>query len=1302
MRTLRLISIGFSLLLLASAATDAQGGGSSGGNPGKGKGKPKVEFDDKETPLRKAMKEAAKKKANAPEMEESDSSKESKRGEKVVAKTVRTKLVFKEHKASQRKDEDKWGRVKLRGRRAGEVGNLGNVQTGSGFAAVDVLRARFSTVTTADNEDRDCIDRVTGERFGGPVVQDGDESSCFDANGTLKETLSPAPDQENACLHTSGRLLFGDPTDFFEDDCFDESNSLKSTSLEELIDEDGGEGLDNDADGLFDEDPPDGVNNDGDCENPSEGVFARGDACFEGGVVKAGWVELVDEDGPDPEDLDGDGVDDVDQDGDGRFDEDGAQPASDPCIELGGEQNPDTGECDLTRFVVKMVNEKAMETLQQKVYCADEEGNELEEDCSKSTDNSLKKAARYGDESRMLALTELFTVECEDEDAELVDGVCVVPEGSDDSGPLNGQFETAAVHFDAGSSVSTSTERAMMGFTFAPPVLKWGYSLVEEACIPLIGCVELIAARVGYEFDVAAGLRLPIEVKVSEIPAEVTAEDSLKLPTGIEPLDFTVEDYKSFCMEHQLKPWCPGGNPVDVDRFAIPEFMHSLVTDELLQILNIERQGAEVLAQETVFAGIQVRLAGVSVIDWALDSNVNLPAICTLKKIKEKIEEDPQISFADLDDFAVVADPTRKLLERLGDQIPSCQSFTTPFGRDEEGELRTFPFAEGASIEIPADCSGAEEIKIGKKRRPMCTGLVLGAHGASLGVGLGLELRAGSNLITANLTTAGDADPIDPPQQLRYCDPEIAECDPETELEATVDNRDPSTDVAELRIDDFTYFLGTLVLTLKANLQFGGILSPISDLPSFEIFKLVLDLQDDGFPIGQHEGTRPITNTVFVKNYALALEGRLAPGDPEKSDPSRPYCSGRPTLQIRPGEGPGSFLVDVENLGSVRDTFSGFSPGLAECPPGTEACDPDLQAKWALNWSTPDPRVEIEAHTKASDALTLLVEPGFDRRIPPDEYRLRVEGDSETARTWCEDDDPTTPCLKQQDPLDHFRRGASTEVCVRVLAVYSPLLALADEPAPVDRGKPGERLGYTVSITNGGNLPDTFTADQEFRDSNTAGCGLAERGRVSPRSDCPYRAEITRIADPWVTDDLEISDEANPNDAFEIEAPSEWAGMQDTDYEILITAVSEGSRNDEKWIQDKGGPATRSQLATLTVLATKESMTRYIGLELDELIASIEQANSRGIRTGGLLQIARVAERRNGAALNQISSGRMAAASRIHRANYRLMGAFLRALQAWSRPGGVRTALADEWRLRGRELRVDIDLAAASDVSSAP
>jgi len=108
------------------------------------------------------------------------------------------------------------------------------------------------------------------------------------------------------------------------------------------------------------------------------------------------------------------------------------------------------------------------------------------------------------------------------------------------------------------------------------------------------------------------------------------------------------------------------------------------------------------------------------------------------------------------------------------------------------------------------------------------------------------------------------------------------------------DNYDAGTDNAHITLDNFTYYLNRFDIVLNANLQFGGVLSVIPTLASVPIFRMTIDLDDSGIPIGQHAGMEPIDIPVFVENHALAVTASPKNNDANKIDEH--------TMMIKPGE----------------------------------------------------------------------------------------------------------------------------------------------------------------------------------------------------------------------------------------------------------------------------------------------------------------------------------------------------------------------------------------------------------------
>ena len=151
--------------------------------------------------------------------------------------------------------------------------------------------------------------------------------------------------------------------------------------------------------------------------------------------------------------------------------------------------------------------------------------------------------------------------------------------------------------------------------------------------------------------------------------------------------------------------------------------------------------------------------------------------------------------------------------------------------------------------------------------------------------------------------------------------------------------------------------------------------------------------------------------------------------------------------------------------------------------------------------------------------------------------------------------------------------------------------------------------------------------------------------------------------------------------------------MRDTAYEFEVKVESPAIGLDP--------PVSRSVVVRHTVVATKESMTRYVRHEVLELIAAIEAANAAGVPTGGLHPIAvHPVLQKVEQALALVLSGDLEKASGPLTSGVKVIEAFLHALDAAERKAPAE--LAADWRSRAEAIRVDLGRAAASTVPSAP
>jgi hypothetical protein len=126
-------------------------------------------------------------------------------------------------------------------------------------------------------------------------------------------------------------------------------------------------------------------------------------------------------------------------------------------------------------------------------------------------------------------------------------------------------------------------------------------------------------------------------------------------------------------------------------------------------------------------------------------------------------------------------------------------------------------------------------------------------------------------------------------------------------------------------------------------------------------------------------------------------------------------------------------------------------------------------------------------------------------------------------------------------------------------------------------------------------------------------------------------------------------------------------------------------------------PASDETELHLTVEPTFESMTRYIGLEIHDLIAEIEAANAAGIATAGLHPIAtHPILLAHGRAMERLLEGNVSGAVRAHKIAIRVTNAFIYALEGSGGSGKLPEPYFSDWKLRAERLIGDLQLAVAS------
>jgi hypothetical protein len=338
----------------------------------------------------------------------------------------------------------------------------------------------------------------------------------------------------------------------------------------------------------------------------------------------------------------------------------------------------------------------------------------------------------------------------------------------------------------------------------------------------------------------------------------------------------------------------------------------------------------------------------------------------------------------------------------------------------------------------------------------------------------------------------------------------------------------------------------------------------------------------------------------------------------------------------------------------------------------------------------------VTAHTLSDGLLALDVIPFRHPLTKPGLYGFRVAADSVKA---------VELGLPAED-ASHLRRTGAWDVgYFRVESFYDPQVAAV--PPESQELKPGVGQQYEVEGTNAGNNDDAMSVAVSFLDFNQAGCTLTTLGRLPAGTDpnCPYRAVPTVLDAAWTdVDQLAPSFPStdppglleplgSESDTLHVTVPAEWAGMDDTTYEYRVTVAS---------LQDPAVPPETNQLTVRhLVKATTESMTRYIGLEIEELIATIETLNAAGVKTAGLLHIAaRPLQMQNARALEAVLGGDVAGACKIHTTGTRLAGAFLHALEGSGK--GLVPLVYDDLHSRGEAIWADQTKAAEAPIPSAP
>jgi len=949
-----------------------------------------------------------------------------------------------------------------------------------------------------------------------------------------------------------------------------------------------------------------------------------------------------------------------------------------------------------------------------------------------------RKAYKYGQEPRTISLDETMQIECqpgwiyeEDPNSPLDARAirCVNPASA-----INMQGNLATVETTA--SEEDNNYYALMGFTLAP-VYEPPHQTISVGVTFLVWDVSFDVSF-WFRASMDLGLRLPIQVNITE-PDQwnegVWAGDQRSVETSITPKDFNVAEFKKICEDNQI---ADGTFIHDCDAFSFPDF------------LNPE-DGDEFAARYDISAGVDVpSIEGASV---SVHQGMDIGQICTISNMLdaigldgEEIDQDKlQEIMENLATLGVdfVANGNGDLYQFLKDQSILCGSFTTPYGYEDD-ELRTFPFIPEAGYNIPANCINAETIKISGADRPICTGLYLGVPLASIGIGLNLKVQAGSDVISADWSTAGDAKPASGANTNRVrwvWDDENPYADEDHSMPQTIgpiifDNYDLERsldhDVGSLVLDNFNYNLN-FWLRISAGLEFGGILAPLSvliDNTELELYSVSFrDITGiDGIPIPQHSGMDPLKFSTNVKNYGVDVT--ISPDEfafPANLNPV--------------------FTSHITNIGSLFDSFNNFRVDLSNIPSnspiynasqfvvnqnndydcldvngahlggpgkelecyqangtakpgvtllinedGNDGVDNDndglmgedpSQDQWSVRFLQDPVAVTNLAAYEQSSSLQFIVTPFSHSMTPPGIYPIKLLADSVGSnfmRLPALFPLPITSFGYDEDSHVFGRIGAFDIANLRVEEFANPQAVLVPGQSFV---LPGAFTTYKGVVTNSGNATDIITVGVARPDLNQSDCTIINMGQTL---NCPYRALVTRLPDEWVTDRFSASygplEPAGYDNSGEyiIKIPADWAGMQDLPYQLIVSAGSD--------ISD----ISNDTVVVHTVKATLESRTRFIIRELNDLIAEIDKANQAGVKTCNLKPVAVNTKKQSEKALQLILAGKSSQALNALSVDSRILQtAFMNGLRSCKRVPDSPWRV--DWQLRAQAIINDLRLA---------
>jgi len=321
-----------------------------------------------------------------------------------------------------------------------------------------------------------------------------------------------------------------------------------------------------------------------------------------------------------------------------------------------------------------------------------------------------------------------------------------------------------------------------------------------------------------------------------------------------------------------------------------------------------------------------------------------------------------------------------------------------------------------------------------------------------------------------------------------------------------------------------------------------------------------------------------------------------------------------PTTQdIIPGES-GTYYIEIQNTGNVHDTFS--------------LTVEDLPNNWLYSLS----QSEVSLDPGESTTITLEIEPYRHWTTTPGDYEFSVTATSNEA------------------PLRDLSASDSKDIITHVLAFHDVELNVTPYQ---DYALPGETKFYSIEVLNLGNVEDDYELTIEFFEIPSS-----------------WPAVPKEIPIEWILLDpvcMTLGPGTSGGSCLSIQIPSEWAGMEDTDYKLKITSTC---------VSD---PLTSDfELASLITIATKENKARYIDYELEWLADDVLGEDIPEDIKLSLLDHLNAAINKKEQALELILKEREKQANNMLNACKNIMLAFNHLIEA-QYGKGIPVHLADKW-----------------------